>query len=761
MHDLIAPPGRVIRWRSNDSFRKELQIVAVLLLLLIPALLPLASDGFFVSNDGRFHVYRVAALAEAWEQGVLHPRLFPEFGFGYGQAVLNYYPALSYWPGAGLALLGIGPATALELTIALGFLLAALGAYGYVRHLWGPGPGLLAAVVYTYFPYHLIDAYSRGAVPEHLALAFLPLILWSTAAAFRRENPLLPLLWGALLWAGLVCTHSLTALMMAPAAVVQILVLAGSTGRWKRVPKAAAALALAVGLSAVYWLPMLLEARFVGLSLGPTRGYENHFLVLSELVQRSFTYEYAGGSGQGAVHPLNWLTIVLFLVTLALVLWRCRQRRLPAALPSLLFHLGLTMWAVLMTSTISRPLWGLLTPVLGHLQYPWRFMVLAALGLTGVAAALPELLPKPGQVVWLGLVALMAVGVAIPGLQVQPLALPDSDAWSPERMWREDAQMGQVGATWTGEFLPIAVKEQRWALGRAPESVEDGPALVPRPGIRVVGVGYDGVTLDVNSAAPIPLSLHQFHLPAWVSILGDQRNVTYPTGDLALVTADVPAGETRISFRFGPTPASLAGSGLTILAALVLCGLAWRGRPSGHGRALMAAAALLVMLCIALLLNSLGVGRTEKSIHASQVTLGDVAMLVGYDVAPTRSADELGVTLYWFALRDVGENLKAFVHLLDESGKLVAQHDGDPVGGFSPTTRWQMGELIADQHRVALPPGLVSGRYALKAGLYYSDPPRNLPTDTGTPDHRVDLGVLELGAGGNGAHDIRLLAPTR
>ena len=112
-------------------------VPGLLLLLVLPALWPLAAPGFFVSDDGRFHVYRIAALAEAWQHGVLHPRLFPSFGFGYGQAVLNFYAPLSYWPGALFTLLGFGPATAAQLTIALGFVLAALAAFGYIRSLWG------------------------------------------------------------------------------------------------------------------------------------------------------------------------------------------------------------------------------------------------------------------------------------------------------------------------------------------------------------------------------------------------------------------------------------------------------------------------------------------------------------------------------------------------------------------------------------------------------------------------------------------------
>ena len=161
---------------------------ALALLLALPALWPLLRPGFLVSDDGTFHVYRITALADAWAHGVLHPRLFPAFGFDYGQAVLNFYAPLAYWPGALMAALGIAPPSAAQLTIALGFLLAALAAYGYARYLWGPAGGVLAAVAFTYFPYHLADAYQRGAIPEFLAFIWLPLILWAYTAAFADGN---------------------------------------------------------------------------------------------------------------------------------------------------------------------------------------------------------------------------------------------------------------------------------------------------------------------------------------------------------------------------------------------------------------------------------------------------------------------------------------------------------------------------------------------------------------------------------------------
>ena len=80
---------------------------------------------------------------------------------------------------------------------------------------------------------------------------------------------------------------------------------------------------------------------------------------------------------------------------------------------------------------------------------------------------------------------------------------------------------------------------------------------------------------------------------------------------------------------------------------------------------------------------------------------------------------------------------------------MIAQHDGDPGGGYTPTTRWMQGELVPDRHRLALPEGLPPGSYALRAGMYALDAsgaPVNLPVDPPSPDGRVDLGQIEVSA---------------
>ncbi|MCW5861373.1 MAG: hypothetical protein KIS63_23960, partial [Caldilineales bacterium] len=567
----------------------------------------------------------------------------------------------------------------------------------------------------------------RGALPEHLAFVFPPLILWAYTAAFANEaadrrptgplpSPaaLPPLLAASLALAGLALVHHLSSLLMAPVALAYALLLAASGRQWRLLAGVGGSMALALGLSAGYWLPALVERNSVGLAAGASRGFEHHMLDLATLVQRSWAYLYPAGGY--IVYPLGWLAATLPLVVLLLLLWRRRGDARPAHTPHLAFHLGLFAVTVFLITTASLWLWRPLTPVLGQLQYPWRFLILTAVALAVAAAALIPLLPRlrPGLVVAVVAVAALVTGMG--RLSLQPLDLPAGEVWSPQRMWDEDAALGQVGATWTGEFLPAAVSEQRWALGRGREGASDGPALPGPLRLRLVAVGLDRWQFEVETPAPLSLRLHQFHQPGWNARIDDRPAATYASGELALVTVDIPPGRHQVALGFGSTPARRAGALIAFASAGLWAGLAWRwGRKN---RMLRAAALLLLILALALALNGLGAGRQTRAPQPAQAQIADVAQVIGWEARPGRGAEALDVTLYWLALRETSVDYKVFVHLLDGSGQVIAQHDGDPVGGYTPTTRWRRGEIIADTHRIPLPTGVAPGDYGLKVGMY-------------------------------------------
>jgi hypothetical protein len=84
--------------------------------------------------------------------------------------------------------------------------------------------------------------------------------------------------------------------------------------------------------------------------------------------------------------------------------------------------------------------------------------------------------------------------------------------------------------------------------------------------------------------------------------------------------------------------------------------------------------------------------------------------------------------------------------MLDQAGNLVAQHDGPPLEGRSPTTEWQPGELEFDLHRIALPSDLLAGTYQLGLKVYWYGDRVPLPVsqDSQTGGEYARLGTIEV-----------------
>lgn len=102
---------------------------------------------------------------------------------------------------------------------------------------------------------------------------------------------------------------------------------------------------------------------------------------------------------------------------------------------------------------------------------------------------------------------------------------------------------------------------------------------------------------------------------------------------------------------------------------------------------------------------------TERQVNLS---FNEAVQLAGWSASTGDSS--LTVDLVWQATGPIDQNYTAFVHLLDGSGRLIAQNDRPPAG--YPTADWRPGEIIRDSYPLILPADLPPGDYTLEAGFY-------------------------------------------
>ena len=115
--------------------------------------------------------------------------------------------------------------------------------------------------------------------------------------------------------------------------------------------------------------------------------------------------------------------------------------------------------------------------------------------------------------------------------------------------------------------------------------------------------------------------------------------------------------------------------------------------------------------------------------HQVDAQLGDAVTLLGHDVSmlEVRPGESLTVTLVWRADGVIDADYTAFVHILDSDGALVAQSDHPPVGGAFPTSLWQPGDVVRDDHRLTIGRGIEPGPCELLIGMYNLETHERLP----------------------------------
>lgn len=138
---------------------------------------------------------------------------------------------------------------------------------------------------------------------------------------------------------------------------------------------------------------------------------------------------------------------------------------------------------------------------------------------------------------------------------------------------------------------------------------------------------------------------------------------------------------------------------------------------------------------------------------ASPLLWDEFAQLEGFvfpEGADVWSGGSLDIVFHWEALQAAELDYSLFIHVLDVSGKLVAQADGYPRSGSRPTSSWTKDEVIVDPRQILLPPDLPEGEYALLIGWYDWQTGDRLPLADGSDSLRLPVTIRVRWPGGSG-----------
>ncbi|CAN5729333.1 hypothetical protein BH10CHL1_BH10CHL1_13120 [soil metagenome] len=689
-----------------------------LFLLAIPALWPFVQEGLPRSFDGGLHLLRLGVLDYLIRHGSLYPRWAPSLMLGYGYPVFNFYAPSTYYLAELLHLLGLSFYASFTATFALLILLAGLGMWLLALDSFGSTQkwaALVAATAYMYAPYLFMNVFISGALAASGAQALLPWIFWSVRRLLRAKRPSAYGLPVAFSLGGLAVTHNLTLLFLPPILLLYIAILWWQTGHaWRTLGWAVFSLVAAMGVSAFFWLPLIVEQPYLADTariISETALLPHSFWNWRNFLDWQFAYRH------NFDRPIRLGIVQLGLGIAGFVLARRRQAEW-------LFWGAVAMITGAMMGIWALPLW-LNNPILAVTQFPWRLLAVTSLPLALFAGGIVCFFQRQSlqMVSTIGLLVVIILAQQ-PRLQWMDVFAADGTDVTLPVFAQVEVDKGILGGgegnSSIQEFRP------RWVdrtLVLAPATILAPAAVLapaaeqraPKFDLRLErGNAYD-LTLQATSDAGGPLRFNNFYFPGWQVTLDQQTTLKpYPSTNLGLLTVDLPAGEHTVQLAWAGTPVQ-TWAGLISLATLgALAWLSWR-QQARHWLALLPCGLLIFGV------TAFYWPRTFMPIEAPPQTIAANGLrLLGLR---TERIDPGHLYLYpdWYVTDPPPKTLRVQWQLLDDQGAVQAETLAAPYFNTTQASNWPPDTLVDDAYTLALPPDLAAGAYQIVVRIGATD----------------------------------------
>lgn len=552
------------------SLRLEPRLV-LLLAFSAFALAPLTAPGYFIyGHDARHSVYFLQMFDLSMRDGAWYPRWATDMVFGYGYPLWIILAPMPFFIGQALHLVGFDFVSAVKTVDGLALFFSSLAMYLYASRVLNKNAGLVAAVAYAYVPYHLVDLYVRSAQAELVSFVFPPLVLWAFhQLAVTRQSRYIPL--AALSYAGLVLAHISMAVVFTPIIGVYLILLFFSARsgnfHWRFALYSFCTIALALGLAAVFLLPVLMEQKYLTSDplIGGFFNYRKHFVNASQLLSPFWGYGYAGENGNDRFSlQLGLMPVLLALVGLGA--WKGVDR---AARRHLAFFALVVAAVVLAILPVSAGVWEPFAAVVAFVQFPWRLLIVAGFALAFLSgAALYTLADEGHGFVPALIVALMFV---VAGYAYTEPQHTDAVFNYQTQMEFEVKDRELLGDTiWmTGERPEDSPLVKQYLSG---EVLEKAIALDDGAKVEMLRHGGQSDEARVQAATPTRVMFYTRYFPGWAATLDGKTQPLEPYGDQGLILVNVPAGSHVVRIRYEGTSPQQTGaiiSGVSFLVTLV------------------------------------------------------------------------------------------------------------------------------------------------------------------------------------------------
>jgi hypothetical protein len=522
--------------------------------LIICSVLPLWAllvRGLPVTHDGIDHVARIANFYQSLKEGNLIPRWAANLNWGYGHPILMFlYPLPSYFASL-FRLFGMSFVDSTKMVLAVSMVASGLCMYLWLATAYGKRTGFIGGLLYVFAPYRFVDLYVRGALGEHVAFVFPPLVLYflyKLAHSFEWHGRVLQGVGVAVSTALLILSHNAIAIMFMPIIGVYMVYLFffETKQKWFFGIISVAAVLAGFGLCAFFWIPAFFEGKYTLRDIVTAGDTVSRFVPWSWFLYSPWNY----GQGDTLTKSLGiaqWVGVIAAMVAL----WKTKKQHIRIVLISSLIIL---LFSFFIMTSLSGRIWEAVT-LLQKFQFPWRFLSVSVFA----AAALGGIAFRHSKKLYIILYAFFII-------------LMTCWMWHPKAYVVHDESFYSgiyMSTTDTGESSPIWSVRFMEHTAAAPLQVIDGSAIITN--------GYRSSTIHeytVTVSKPTLFVENTVYFPNWIIYIdGSATAIQYQNPNYrGLMTFQVAPGIHTVRVVFENTRLRAMSEKISIVT-LVIIGL--------------------------------------------------------------------------------------------------------------------------------------------------------------------------------------------
>lgn len=544
------------------------KIISILLLLVLifPTYGFFLGDKMFTFNDetqiaNLFHYFKAIDL------GQFPPRWAVDMHYEYGSPFPEFNYQLPYYFGYLGHLAGLPNVVIFKLLLAFTVIIGAVGMFLAGRMITGSTLfSLFAGVLYSYTPYQSIDHFVRGALGEVFALALFPWIFLAGYSLLKKESPLKVLLLGMVL-GSLILSHQPAALVTLPIFSIIFIFTAFTAKKIGSIISFIKSLAVALLVSAYYWVPVIVEKKFI-----PTGGpinYLDQFPFIKQLIYSSWSYQGANPfSSDTFSFQIGIVNLLILTFSLCYFVYGIHKKNKGSIELSFFRVILIMTFIIIFLMNIRSVFIWKMFPLLQQIQFPWRMLMFTTwftpfLYLL-IVKNFNSKFSKPVTIILLIASIAINIGYFHPGL-----VRDEGDSYYNHRFLpRTSLLPGEVISAdylnYAEDYAPLpnnAIRPKTLPLSKL-TSVFKSTKIIP---IDQNPVAYSAT---IENEVSETITFHTFNFPGW-KVVVDSNEAKIKSDQIGAITIDLSPGKHVVDITYTETPLRLL-SNIISLASLSL-----------------------------------------------------------------------------------------------------------------------------------------------------------------------------------------------